>query len=77
MSKPYRFKELFRKLKKHDPRFEVKVNKGKGSHRELYHPDIDGEERGWPLAFHVENPEFDRAAIAAIKRRFKLPKHLL
>lgn len=77
MSKPYKFKDLFRILKKYDRRFRMKVKKGKGSHRELYHPDIDGEERGWPLVFHTSNPEFDKNAIAAIKRRFKLPKNLL
>lgn len=42
MAKAYSFRELIRKLRKHDSRFEVYVNRGKGSERMLYHPDING-----------------------------------
>ena len=42
MAKTYSYRELIKKLRKHDPRFEEHVNRGKGSERMLYHPDVDG-----------------------------------
>jgi hypothetical protein len=75
--KPYRFRELFRILKDYDPKFRLSVEKGKGSHRALYHPNIDGSERAYGIPFHTQNPEIDSWSVAAIIRRFNLPKGLL
>ncbi|MFH1219624.1 MAG: hypothetical protein V1694_04150 [Candidatus Eisenbacteria bacterium] len=77
MPKAYRFTELIRRLRNYDPRFRVFVERGKGSHRMLYHPDISGQERSYALTFHGKIPEYGKGTIAAIKRRFDLPDGVL
>ena len=77
MPKPYRFNRLRRELRKYDKRFEFWENRGKGSERMLYHPDIDGRPESFPLKCHGEGTEIGRGAIRGIIRRFKLPKGVL
>ena len=36
MAKPYKFRELVKVLRQHDPRFEFWKNRGKGSERIIY-----------------------------------------
>ena len=48
MAKTYSYRELVRKLRKHDPRFEVYMNRAKGSERMLYHPDVNGRPESCP-----------------------------
>ena len=77
MPKSYKYRELVRALRQYDDRFEVYKNRGKGSERMLYHPDVGGRPASYPLKCHGEGTPIHRGHIAAIKRRFKLPKDLL
>ncbi len=72
--KRYKYREVLKKLKKFDSRFEEHVRKGKGSHRLIYHPDIDGEPKSYPLKCHGENTELGYQYLEGIVRRFNLPK---
>lgn len=77
MPKSYKYRELVRALRRHDSRFEIYKNRGKGSERMLYHPDVGGRPASYPLKCHGENTTIHRGHIAAIRRRFKLPKDAL
>lgn len=73
MAKTYTFRQLIKKLRKHDPAFEVYVNRGKGSERMLYHPDINGRPESCPLKCHGEGDDIRMGHLSAIRRRFRLP----
>jgi len=77
MAKPYKYRELVKKLKKYDPRFEVYTNRGKGSERMLYHPDVNGRPASFPIKCHGDNTEIRKGLVSAIIRRFDLPRGLL
>jgi len=71
--KSYSFRELVKKLRKHDPRFRIDTRRGKGSHRMLVHTDIDGRKQAYPLVCHNEGAEISKVYLVAIRRNFKLP----
>ena len=73
MAKTYTYRELVKKLRKHDSQFEVYANRGKGSERMLYHPDINGRAEPYPLKVHGEGDDIRQGHLAAIRRRFGLP----
>ena len=75
--KPYKFLNLIKKLRKHDPKFEVFEDRGKGSHRMLYQPDINGKAVSFPLICHKNNQEFGKNIIADLIRTFDLPDGVL
>ena len=77
MAKTYTFRELIKVLRKHDKRFEILENRGKGSERMIYHPDIHGRAESYPIKCHGEGTEIRKGHITAIKRRFRLPNNLL
>ncbi|HSL84771.1 MAG TPA: type II toxin-antitoxin system HicA family toxin [Thermoanaerobaculia bacterium] len=77
MARPYTFRELVKKLRKYDRRFEVFVNRGKGSERIIYHPDINGRSESHPVKFHGEKTELRKGVLSSIIRRFDLPRDLL
>ena len=72
MAKTYSYRELVRKLRKHDPRFKVYENRAKGSERMIYHPDVNGRPESYPLKCHGEGDEVRKGHLAAIRRRFRL-----
>lgn len=72
MPKIYTYRELIKKLRKIDKRFEVFENRAKGSERMIFHPDIDGSPQSYPVKCHGENTEIRKGTLADIKRRFKL-----
>lgn len=74
---PHKFRELIKILKKYDSRFEVFTERGKGSHRMIYHPDILGRPASFPIICHGEGTEIDKSHISDIIRRFNLPVGLL
>lgn len=74
--KPYKFRELVAKLRRFDPRFEI-YNRGKGSHRMIYHPDILGKPESFPIICHGEGTEIDKCYIRDIIRKFNLPEGTL
>jgi len=77
MPKVHKYHELISKLKRYDSRFIIYVEKGKGSHRMIYHPDIDGEEVSYPIKYRGPGTEYGKGTIARIVDRFKLPKGVL
>ena len=74
MAKAYSYRELVAKLRKHDSRCQVFKNRGKGSERMLYHPDINGRPQSYPLKCHRESDDVRRGHLSAIERRFNLGK---
>lgn len=71
--KSLKFRELRRKLQRHDKQFKFFENKGKGSHRMIYHPDINGRAVSMPLPCHNEGAEVKKSYYKQIQRRFNLP----
>lgn len=78
MANRIKLRELLERLKKHDNRFEIYEGKksGKGSHLQVFHPNIDGEKKSYPLPFHGMNKDVHPGYLSAIIRRFKLPKRI-
>lgn len=77
MAKTYSFRELMSVLQAYDARFEIHVNRGKGSERMIYHPDIGGRAQSYPIKCHGNKTEIRAGHISAIRRRFSLPRDLL
>jgi predicted RNA binding protein YcfA (HicA-like mRNA interferase family) len=77
MGKPRKYREVVKILREHDPRFEFWEDRGKGSERIIYHPDINGRPASIPVKCHGEGTELRKGIISAILRRFNLPKDLL
>ncbi len=75
MPRPHKPDDVFCILREHDPRFVVLVNRGKGSHRMVFHPSIDGQKRSFPLPYH-RGKEIQRGLLKALIRRFNLPNDL-
>lgn len=63
MPKPHSYRQVRKKLKKHDRRFQEIVNRGKGSHRVFFHPDINGRAAQYPVKCHGEGTELSRDRI--------------
>ncbi len=74
MPKPLSYKEVVRRLKDYDGRFEVFVRKGKGSHRTVYHPDIKGRTASYPLKYHGAKTSLGAGYLNDMIRRFNLPQ---
>ena len=64
-------------LRGYDKRFEVYEERGKGSHRMIYHPDILGRPVSFPVVCHGEGDEIHKKRIQEIVRAFNLPPKLL
>ncbi len=76
MPRPVKYRDLIRALRGHDRRFVVSERRGKGSHRMISHPDIDGRPKSYPIKCHSEGSELGRGTVRDILRRFKLPADL-
>ena len=72
MPKAYTFRTLVKALKRHDRRFEININRAKGSERMIYHPDINGSPVSYPVKCHGENTSIGKGTLSAIKRRFSI-----
>ena len=75
MPKPRKPDDVLRILTKHDRRFEIFSNRGKGSHRMIYHPDINGGACSIPLTYH-KGRDVGKGLLKAIIRRFNLPSDI-
>ena len=64
-----------RLLRKHDSRFEVLARRGKGSHRMIYHPDVNGKPASMPLTWH-KGRDVGKGLLQAVIRRFELPEDI-
>jgi len=71
--KVYKYRELVKKLKKHDKKFQFLKNRGKGSERQIYHPDINGRSESFPIKCHGDNTEIRKGYYPSLIRRFDLP----
>ena len=72
MAKAITYRELVKRLKKRDKRYCIYANKGKGSHRMIYHPDLDGKEVSCPVPCHASK-NLSKGVLGSIKRAFGLP----
>lgn len=75
--KVYKYRELLKALRKYDKRFQEHKERGKGSHRFIYHPDVNGREESYPVPCHNEGDDVNPAYVKVIARRFNLPEDLL
>jgi predicted RNA binding protein YcfA (HicA-like mRNA interferase family) len=73
--KPKKADEVFRLLRNHDSRFQIFANRGKGSHRMLFHPDINGKSASIPLTYH-KGRDVQKGLLKAVIRRFNLPNDI-
>ena len=71
MPKPRKVDAALRELRRYDSRFEFYF-KGKGSHREIWHPDIGGERRSIIIPYH-KGKDILPCYLKDIIRRFNLP----
>jgi len=76
LPKPKRYRTVIRALKRHDDRFEEWVNRGKGSERIIYHPDVNGRAESYPLKCHGRGTELGAGTLSALIKRFNLPKNI-
>jgi len=76
MSKVYKYRELIKILKRYDSLFQTHIHRGKGSEQIIYHPNIKGQSRSFPIKCHGENTEIRKGVLSALIRRFELPKEL-
>lgn len=74
MPKPQKYREVIRRLRQHSDDFEILANRGKGSERMIYHPNINGRAESFPIKCHGENTEIRVGVLAALIRRFNLPE---
>ena len=74
MPRRLKYRKLEATLKRIDDRFEIYEDCGKGSHRVIYHPDIQGRAESFPLPFHGANTEINPGYISDIIQRFQLNK---
>jgi len=77
MPKVHKYHELVSRLKRYDKEFTIYTQKGKGSHRMIHHPDIDGEEASYAIKYRGPGTEYSKGTISRIIDRFKLPKGVL
>jgi hypothetical protein len=76
MAKPKKYRDIVKALRAHDRRFEFWSNRGKGSERMIYHPDINGRPECFPIKCHGEGTELRQGVLGSLIRRFNLPKNL-
>lgn len=64
------------KLRAYDGRFEIHTRRGKGSHRMIVHPDIDGNMRHYPLPYHGPKTPVAWGMLKDLIRIFQLPSDI-
>lgn len=76
--KSLKWRELREILLAYDRRFSFysKKGSGKGSHRAIEHPDIDGRRIAFTVPIHGEGDEIKTPYKSKIRRDFKLPKDI-
>ena len=67
------YREVVARLKEHDPRFEIQVRRGRGSHHMIFHPDVDGAKRHYPVPYHGAKTPVAPGMQKDIVRIFQLP----
>ena len=78
MKRTYRWSELRKILRKYDRRFDLDKKGGKGSHRTIRHPDINGKKESYFIPCHNgDKTVIGKAYLGDIKKIFNLPDDLL
>ncbi len=67
------YRKIVAILREHDSRFEFFRDRGKGSHRMIFHPDIDGRKRHYPLPYRGEKTPIESGYQKKMIRMFELP----
>jgi hypothetical protein len=80
--KPKKPQEVVSILRRHDGRFVIYEDRGKGSHRMIYHPDVAGRPQSFPLTFGfyvlTYNATDEKARILkGVAAKFGLPPDFL
>ncbi len=57
MPRPVNYRKLVKALRDYDPDFAINERRGKGSHRMISHPDINGRPECYPVKCHGNNTE--------------------
>jgi predicted RNA binding protein YcfA (HicA-like mRNA interferase family) len=70
LPKPRKVDQALRELHKRDKRFEFYM--GKGSHRIIWHPDIQGQARSISIPYH-KGRDILPCYLKDIIKRFELP----
>jgi len=70
--KPRKPDEVFHILRAHDSQFVFYEKRGKGSHRIIFHPNIDGHKRSFAIPYH-KGRDLQKGYLRALIRRFNLP----
>jgi hypothetical protein len=77
MPRPKKFREVVKLLRKHDKRFEIHENRGKGSERIIFHPEApSGRSECFPIKCHGDGTELRKGVLVDLIRRFTLPKDI-
>ena len=76
MAKPKKYREVISILLAHNARFQFLVNRGKGSERMIYHPDINGRPESYPIKCHGKGTELRQGYLTSLIRRFSLPRDI-
>ena len=74
MPRPLKYRDVIQRLRAHDKAFAVFVNRGKGSERIIFHPNINGRSESFPIKCHGEGTEIRVGMLSALIRRFQLPR---
>ena len=67
------YADVVRRLRAYDRRFFIHVTRGKGSHRMIYHPDIDGRVIHSTIPYHGNKTEIPVRMLRNIIHVFQLP----
>jgi predicted RNA binding protein YcfA (HicA-like mRNA interferase family) len=75
LPKPLKTSEVWDRLRKYDKKFELAVNRGKGSHIMISHPSVNGVRQCCPVPSH-KGKDVRLGILKQIIRRFDLPKDI-
>ena len=67
------YRYIIAALRNHDARFEIHTRRGKGSHRMVFHPDVEGGKRHYPLPYHGSKTSIAPGIQKDLIRIFQLP----
>lgn len=70
------YRYIVGRLRKHDSRFEIHVQRGKGGHRMVFHPDVEGSKRHYPLPYHGSKTRIAPGMQKDLVRIFQLPEDI-
>jgi len=71
LPKPRKVDQALRELRRFDKRFEIYLS-GKGSHRAIYHPNVEGSPRSYTIPYH-KGKDLLPCYLKGIIARFNLP----